>query len=152
MPGNAGLRVERTVQIARTPSELYQFWRELSNLPSFMPHLDSVLDRGEGRSHWIVKGPAGTRISWEAEIVRETPGENIAWQSLPGALVKNAGSVWFEPAHSGTATDVKVALEYLPPAGAAGALVARIFGAAPEQQLEADLTRFKQVMEDGEGE
>ena len=69
-----------------------------------------------------------------------------------GAQIRNAGSVRLSPVEHGTATDVKVALEYLPPAGAAGALVARMFGAAPEQQLEADLARFKEAMESGEGE
>jgi uncharacterized membrane protein len=152
VPGNAGLRVERAICVERTPDELYHFWRELSNLPAFMPHLDSVREHADGHSHWVVKGPAGSRLVWDAEIIDEAPGEKIAWQSLPGALVRNAGSVRFEPLNHGTATKVKVALEYLPPAGAAGALVARIFGSAPEQQLDADLARFKEVMESGEGE
>jgi uncharacterized membrane protein len=41
-------------------------------------------------------------------------------------------------------------MEYTPPAGVLGAKIARLLGQAPEQQLQEDLRRFKQVMEVGE--
>jgi uncharacterized membrane protein len=126
--------------------ELYHFWHDLSNLPAIMPHVKSVTVDGS-RSHWIVTGPAGHDVEWDAEFITEKPGETIAWQSLPGAEVKNAGSVHFEPSQNGYATVLKVALEYLPPGGKAGALIARLFGEAPDQQLEADLARFKEMIE-----
>jgi uncharacterized membrane protein len=68
---------------------------------------------------------------------------------LPGAEVQNAGSVWFEPAGDGSSTNVRVTLQYLPPAGVVGAAVAKLFGEAPDQQLEADLGRFKTIIEGG---
>ena len=45
---------------------------------------------------------------------------------------------------------VRVVLEYLPPAGKAGAFIVRLLGSAPEQQLETDLRRFKERMESGQ--
>jgi uncharacterized membrane protein len=53
------IKVEESVTINRTPAELYQFWRNLENLPRFMQHLDSVTVTGTTTSHWVAKAPRG---------------------------------------------------------------------------------------------
>ena len=141
-----GIKVEQRVTINRPREEIYRFWRNFENLPRFMDHLESVAVLDEQRSHWVAKGPAGTRVEWDAEIHNEIPNELIAWRSLPGAEVDHAGSVHFESSAAG-ATDVRVVLRYDPPGGKAGAAVARLFGEEPSQQVAEDLRRFKQVME-----
>ncbi len=146
VPGNKGVKVERAITIARPPQEVYRFWRNVENLPQFFEHVESVSEIDERRSHWVVKGPAGTQLEWTAEILTDRPGELISWESLPGAEVQNAGSVRFEPA-TGGATEVKVTLQYQPPAGVVGAAVAKLFGEAPDQQLDDDLGRLKQLLE-----
>lgn len=150
VPADRGIRVEKSITINKSPEELYRFWRRFENLPRFMNHLESVTTTGEGRSHWIAKAPAGTTVEWDAEVYNEKENELIAWRSLDGADVDNAGSVRFEPATGGRGTTVRVTLRYDPPGGAIGSLVARLFGENPEQQIEEDLRRFKQVMETGE--
>jgi uncharacterized membrane protein len=150
VPAGSGIKVEKSVTINRSPQELYSFWRRFENLPRFMNHLESVTTTTQGRSHWVAKAPAGTTVEWDAEIYNEKEGELIAWRSLDGADVDNAGSVRFEPAAEGTL--VRVTLRYDPPGGAVGAAVARLFGENPEQQIEEDLGRFKQVMETGEAD
>jgi uncharacterized membrane protein len=115
-----------------------------------MNHLESVTTTGEGRSHWVAKAPAGSTVEWDAEIYNEKENELIAWRSLEGADVDNAGSVRFEPAAGDRGTTVRVTLRYDPPGGALGAAVARLFGENPDQQIDEDLRRFKQVMEVGE--
>lgn len=145
-----GIKVEKSITVNRPPEELYRFWRRFENLPRFMNHLESVTTTGGGRSHWVAKAPAGTTVEWDAEVYNEKEGELIAWRSLEGADVDNAGSVRFEPAAGGAGTLVRVTLRYDPPGGAVGAAVARLFGENPEQQIEEDLARFKQVMETGE--
>jgi uncharacterized membrane protein len=144
-----GLRVEQTVRIARPAEELYRFWRQLENLPRFMDHLESVRVLDEQRSHWVARGPAGSRIEWDAEIHNEIPGQLLAWRSLPGSEVDHAGSVHFEP-DIGDFTLVRVILRYDPPAGRLGAGVARLFGEDADTQVADDLRRFKQVMEAGD--
>jgi uncharacterized membrane protein len=144
-----GIRVEQAVTINRPREEIYRFWRNFENLPRFMDHLESVRVLDEQRSHWVAKGPAGTRIEWDAEIHNEIPSELIAWRSLPGAEVDHAGSVHFEPVGD-AGTEVRVILRYDPPGGKAGAAVARLFGEEPSQQVAEDLRRFKQVMEAAE--
>ena len=150
VPAGHGIKVEKSVTVNRSPEEVYRFWRSFENLPRFMNHLESVSDLGNNRSHWVAKAPAGKTVEWDAEVYNEKENELIAWRSLEGADVDNAGSVRFEPAPEGRGTVVRVTLKYDPPAGKIGSLVAKLWGEEPSQQIEEDLRRFKQVMEAGE--
>lgn len=148
VPGNNGIKVVKTTTVSRSPQEVYRYWRNFENLSRFMEHVESVRELDNRRSAWVVKSLLGHDVEWTAEIISDREGEMIAWESLPGAEVQNAGSVWFRPVADG-GTEVKVALQYQPPGGVVGATVAKIFGEAPDQQLDEDLSRFKQLMESG---
>jgi len=146
VPGNRGTRIEASVEINCDAETLFGFWRNLEQLPRVMRHVESV-EEGAGKlSHWKVAGPAGQTLEWDAEIINERQGRLIAWQSLPGASVSNAGSVRFEPTRHG-ATRVKVALEFDPPAGSVGTAVAGLLGNSPQSDLMGDLQRFKMFAE-----
>jgi uncharacterized membrane protein len=145
VPDNRGINVEKTIVIDRAVDEVYRTWRNFENLPHFMNHLEEVRVLDEKRSHWTAKAPAGMNVQWDAEIINEHPNEMIAWRSLEGADVDNAGSVRFRSVPGGT--EIRVALEYNPPAGAVGAAFARLFHEEPGQQLEEDLLRFKHLVE-----
>lgn len=149
VPGNNGIKVEKSITINKPVSELYKYWRNFENLPRFMDHLESVAVSSEKNSHWVAKAPAGTTVEWDAEIINEKENELIAWRSLEGADVDNAGSVRFEEATGGRGTVVRVSIEYNPPGGIIGATIAKLFGEEPNQQVQEDLRRFKQVMETG---
>ena len=144
------IHVERTVTINAQPDDLYAYWRNFENLPNIMQHLESVTMDSDGRSHWVAKAPLGASVEWDAEIVEDQPGEQIAWRSLADAQVQNAGVVRFRPAPPGRGTEVLVTLDYTPPGGVLGAAVAKLFGEEPLQQVQDDLRHFKQVMETGE--
>ncbi|MBV9924921.1 MAG: SRPBCC family protein [Acidobacteria bacterium] len=150
VPGDRGTKVEHSVTINRSPEELYGYWRNFENLPRFMNHLESVKRFGGNRSHWVAKAPGGTTVEWDAEIYNEKENELIAWRTLEGSQVASAGSVRFEPAGD-EATTVRVSLKYDPPGGKLGSLVARLFGENPQQQIEEDLGRFKEIMEGSMG-
>jgi uncharacterized membrane protein len=145
--GNKGMKLSEQITIAQPPEEVYSFWRQLENLAKFMEHVESVEELDDLRSRWVVKGPAGTDLEWTATILTDHPNELISWESLPGAEVQNAGSVRFESVDGGAATNLRVTLQYLPPAGMLGAAVAKIFGEAPDQQLRDDLQRLKELLE-----
>ncbi|PWT89357.1 MAG: cyclase [Proteobacteria bacterium] len=150
VPYELGIRVDRSITIARPRAEIYRFWRNLSNLPRFMKNVRSVTEECGTRSHWVVEAPGGRTVEWDAVIHNELENELIAWRSLAGAQVANAGSVWFQDAPGGRGTEVKVELQYNPPAGALGAIVASLFGKEPGQQIREDLYRLKALMETGE--
>ena len=145
-----GFRVEHRVSINRSQEELYNFWRNFENLPKIMGHVESVTVLGESRSRWVVKGPAGKKVHWDAVIIQDKENESIGWRTLQGAEVDHAGIVRFEPSHSGSGgTLVSVKIDYYPPAGILGAWAAKLFGQSPEGQVEQDLKSFKQLMETG---
>ncbi len=148
IPGHGGILVHKVVTVNKPADELYAFWRKLENLPRFMNHLQSVEETDATHSHWVATAPAGTSVSWDAEIIRDNPSELIAWRSTEGSTIPNSGSVRFVP--KGSETEVKVNLEYQPPGGTLGALFAKLFGEEPQQQVNEDLLRFKQLMETGE--
>ena len=62
----------------------------------------------------------------------------------------SAGSVRFRPATGLRGTEVRVRLQYEPPAGKMGAAIAWLFGHDPAATIREDLRRFKQLMEAGE--
>lgn len=144
-----GIHVEKSITINKPVEEVYAFWRNFENLPRFMKHLESVTTLGAKRSHWVAKAPVGSTVEWDAEIINEKTNELIAWRSLQGSDVDNVGSVRFEPSGDNLGTDVRVNLRYNPPAGKVGALVAKLFHEEPNQQIESDLKRLKQVLETG---
>jgi uncharacterized membrane protein len=150
MTPEGAICLAHSLAINRSPEEVYGFWKNFENLPRFMYHLKSVRQTGQGRSHWVTKGPAGTKVEWDAEITEDRPNELLAWRSLEGADVDSSGTVRFERRPAGRGTIVHVEMEYKPPAGFLGKAVAALFDQAPEQQIYDDLRRLKQILEVGE--
>jgi UV DNA damage endonuclease len=126
--------------------KVYSYWRDFTNFPHFMPHVKEVAPvAGDDRlTHWKVDGPLGVDAEWDARITEDVPNEKIAWASVEGSRVENAGVVRFDSRDDHT--DIEVALEYDPPAGTAGEVVARMFE-NPEAQVEDALERFKEIVE-----
>lgn len=149
---NQALKVEKTVTIRKSAEELYNYWHNFENLPTFMKHVKSVkVMDGEGkRSHWIANAPLGQSVEWDADVIKDEPNRLIAWASAENAEVSHSGFVRFSPAPGDRGTEVKVVMEYEIPGGKVTAALAKLFGEEPEQQIGDELRRFKQLMEAGE--
>jgi uncharacterized membrane protein len=145
-----GSKLEKSVTINRSPEEIYSFWRKLENLSRFMSHIQSVTEMGDGVSHWVMKTTHDRMLAWDARLIEDKPGQMISWQSLDGADVDNAGSVWFTPATGGRGTVVKVSMKYSPPGGKLGAMLAKLIGDSADKQLAEDLFHLKSLLETGE--
>ncbi len=146
--GSRGLSVRESITIERAAEDVFDFWKSPDNLPRFMRNVERV-ELHEGQWHWIVRGPAGVPLEWDAEIINEIDSELIAWRSLPGADVASAGSVHFRP-RAMDRTEVTVTLQYDPPGGKTGAMLAWLAGRSPASELRGDLRRLKQLLETGE--
>ena len=144
--GRSGMvDIEKTIHIEATPEQVYDLWASYDNFPRFMANVVEVRDLGNRRSHWVVKGPAGSEFSFDAVLTEQERPRRLAWRSEPNAQVAQAGSVHFEPSRGGTLATVQ--LSYRPPAGAVGQAVATLFGGDPERELEEDLGRMKDLLE-----
>jgi uncharacterized membrane protein len=141
------LHILRRIAVNRPRHALYEFWRDLGNLPRFMEHLDAVTMLDQRRARWVIRAPSGAALEWDAEIVADEPGRRIAWRAAPDSAVPNLGTVTFADLPDDGGTDVRVEFAYEPKAGPIGAAAVRLFGEEPRQQLRADLRRFKSVVE-----
>ncbi len=142
------INVQKTINIPASPEELYRFWENFTNFPRFMQHVKEVEDLGGGRSHWVVDGPAGSTVEWDAVITENIPNEYIAWTSDEESEVMNEGSVRFQPNNRG-GTRLTVHIGYTPPAGVFGHAVATMFGANPKQEMDEDMQRLKTLYGEG---
>lgn len=149
---SADIVVRESLLVNRSPEEIYAFWRNFENLPSFMSHLESVEQIDERRSHWVAKAPSiiGGEVEWDAEITADEPNGRIAWQTVPESEIEHRGSVRFVRVLGDRGTSVRVELQYKSPAGKAGQLLAKLFGEEPEMQIHDDLRKLRQIMEIGE--
>jgi uncharacterized membrane protein len=144
------LHVDASITVNRPVEQVYDYWRNFENLPTFMRHLESVSVDGYDRSHWVAKAPIRRSVEWDAELTGDDRPRRISWRSLPHADIDNSGTVHFETTPDGTGTEVRVSLHHDVPGGAVGRAVARMLGEEPEQQVRDDLRRFKQVLETGD--
>lgn len=150
-PGGEMASVGRTLTIRHSRYELYDFWRDFSNLPKFMENLEEVRSQeSDGASTWRIKAPGGKIVDVETKVVDEQKGERIAWESVEGSDIRTRGEVRFEDAPGDRGTRVSLILDYDPPAGALGRTVAKLFMREPQVQARHDLKRFKMLMETGE--
>lgn len=147
--GRTAITIDKSINVAAPPDVVYALWSNFENFPQFMTNVLEVKSINDNLSHWKVAGPAGVPVEWDAEITRVEPGEMIAWKSVEGSTVANAGYVLFEPTDDG-GTEVTVRISYNPPAGAIGHAVARAFGADPKSEMDTDLMRMKTLLETGQ--
>jgi uncharacterized membrane protein len=143
--GRRAVKVQRSIRIGCPAHRLYDFWRDVENLSSIMAQVVSVQAIDAKRSHWVAKAPAGLVVEWDAQIINDVPGRLIAWRSMDGADLENAGSIHFDPIDEHE-TEVWLTIRYMPPRSALGAAIAKVFGHDPEEQVAQDLQRFKMLM------
>ena len=143
-----GERVIACVTVQRSARDLYEAWCSI-DLARMVDEIEQIEPLGEGWTRWKVRGPGDKFFAWEAQIIRDKPGESLAWRSAH-ADVKHAGSIRFRelPFHRGT--EVRVVLNYVPPGGRAGSGIAKMMEADPGRIMQTALARFRQLMETGE--
>jgi len=145
-----GVLVKHSTVINRTPAEIYEFLKVPGNHQRTGDYVESVTLTPEGNWHWVMKGPFGATIRFDSHLINDKPGELIAWKTLPGADLPNAGSIRLAPAWDGRGTEVTQEMNYEPPAGIVGATIAKLFPQDPEKIVRENLRHLKQILEAGE--
>jgi uncharacterized membrane protein len=135
------IHLQKTINVAASPETVYDVWANWENLPRFMTHVQEVRDLGDGRTHWVVSGPAGARLEWDAVLTRAERPQWLAWRTEPGSLVEHAGSVQFESFADGTRLTVRMSYD------AAGGAARALANSDPTRQIDEDLARMKSYVE-----
>ena len=146
--GRRGIELRKTITIAAPPEDVFAFCVTYENWPRFMAHVREIRSDGGGRSHWAVDGPAGVPVSWDAEVTEVVANELLAWNSVEGSMIEQAGTMRFDRNPDGS-TRLDVRLSYRPPAGAIGHALASFLGASPKREMEEDFVRLKSLIEAG---
>jgi uncharacterized membrane protein len=144
----AGIDIDASITILRPREEIYEFWRDATNLPLVMRHLISVQDVGDGIIHWKAHGPHDIEVEWDAKLINDEYAELLAWESLPGGDIEHAGSVQFHDAGD-QGTELLLNMRYRPRGRGVGFAMAKFLNPVTQAEVMDDLRRLKHVMETG---
>ena len=143
-------RAEQSIRVRAKAADVYRFWRNFENFPQFMEHVEEVrkLDADGKRTHWKLKGPMGMSVEYDAELTEDVENKSIGWNSTSGSM-QTTGTVTF--ADVDEYTEVHVVMQwYDTPGGAIGEVVSKLFQ-KPDEMLQEDLERFKNLVETRSG-
>jgi uncharacterized membrane protein len=141
-------RVEGNIEVQASVQTVYEYWRNLENLPNFMSNIEEVRSTGPDTTHWIVKGPLGYRMEFDARTTQDEPNSAIGWNTVDGD-VQTSGQVRFQELGPNQ-TRIDVTMNYAdPPGGKIGEVAANVLS-NPERMLSEDLQNFARIVERGE--
>lgn len=151
--GRRAVTLQESINIAAPVDAVFERLVAWEQWPQWMSHVHEVTTSvnsadGQQRTHWVVDGPAGTRVSWDAITTRLIPDELIAWKTVDGSPIQHAGRIRLVPTDQGT-TRLDIQMSYNPVFGAAGHVIATLFRRDPKRQLDDDLARLKTTIETG---
>jgi len=142
-------RAEASIIVGAPVSEVYNVWHQFENFPRFMNNIKEVTKKDpEGKiSHWKVEGPFNIPVEFDAEMTMDEPNKRFGWNSRGDGTVTTSGQVVFTELGTNQ-TQINVTMNWTPPAGKVGEIVANLTN-DPQAQLVEDLGRFKEMIEGG---
>ena len=139
-------RIQQSIDVGMPVHVVYNQLTQFEDYPRFMQEVETVHQLDDTHLHWSAK-MSYQPLEWDSEIVEQIPDRCIAWRNDGGPM--QAGKVELQPLGDGKAR-VTMTVECDP------ALVPAERSGNPEamvaQQLEDDLARFKQFIEERGGE
>ena len=138
-------QVEGSIEAQAPVQTVYEYWRNLENLPSFMSNIEEVRSTGPDTTHWVVKGPLGMRMEFDARTTQDEPNSAIGWNTVDGD-VQTSGQVRFQEMGPDR-TRIDVTMNYAdPPGGKVGEAASKAV-ANPKLMMEQDLRNFRDIIE-----
>ncbi len=141
--------ISKSIVINQKRPDVYQYWRNLENLPNIMSHIHKVQKINDSQYHWEAKF-SDRKIKWNAQITEEIPDSKISWQSMESADVSNSGSVEFFDAPGNKGTELRVTINYLPSETEAGKIIAGFLNPLFKNAVKNDLNEFRRKVESGQ--
>jgi uncharacterized membrane protein len=132
--------IEQSIEVDVPVRTAYNQWTQFEEFPSFMAGVETVKQIDDAHVHWKAK-IGGIAREWDAVITEQTPDQRVAWNATDGT--GNAGVVTFHRLDENkTRVMVQMTIE-------GEDLVEKIGekSGVIESQVEADLDRFKELIE-----
>ena len=135
------------VEVACSVEEVYDLWKNMENVPRWMPLVKEVkvLPGTEELSRWKFGLGFPLLTEWTSRITRRVPQRLVAWESVSG--LSNCGCAEFFPTEQGCRLRLTLAFEL--PGGIVGAFLEAI---GIERWLESNLVeslhRFQSLIEE----
>ena len=138
-------RVNESIEVDAPVDDVFRYWSNFENFPTFMSNVEVVRMAAQDTSHWRVKGPLGKSVEFDAKTTEMDPNRGIGWNTVDGEVM-TSGEVRFKETTSGR-TQVDVTMNYAdPPGGIVGEAVTNILS-NPQRNLKEDLQNFARIVE-----
>ena len=140
-------RIQESIEVQAPVEDVFRYWSNFENFPTFMSNVEEVRMTGQDTSHWQVKGPLGKSVQFDAKTTEMDRNRGIGWNTVDGEVM-TSGEARFEEVAPGR-TRIEVVMNYSdPPGGAVGEAVANVLS-NPERNLREDLQNFAKIVERG---
>jgi uncharacterized membrane protein len=139
--------IEESVTIQRPVEEVFGFYRDFTNLPSFVGDVMAVEQVGPATFQWTIQGPLGIRVNSTIKVTEERTNELICYQTAGVAGLSGYWEIHFARAYHVGETEVREIMKI--PLGRLGRTALGLIGKFPAEEVSANLHRLKELMEMG---
>jgi uncharacterized membrane protein len=82
--GTVAQKVSGAIEVHAPLEDVFRYWSNFENFPTFMANVEEVRLTGQDTSHWRVKGPMGKIIQFDVRTTEMDPGRGIGWSTVDG--------------------------------------------------------------------
>jgi uncharacterized membrane protein len=142
-----GDMIEATVTIGCRVEEVFRFYRDFRNLPSFLGDVMEVEQLGPMTSRWTIQGPLGIRVSWTVRVTEERANELIRYETIAPSALRTRWVIHFARGRRNGESEVREEMKV--PLGRVGGAALALIGKDPREEVSSNLHRLKEIMEEG---
>jgi uncharacterized membrane protein len=139
--------IEASVTIKRSVEEVFSFYRDFKNLPSFLGDVMAIEQIGPATSRWTIQGPLGIRANWTIKVTEERTNELIRYETVTLPGLRTCWEIHFAPGSEAGETEVREVMKA--PLGRLGRVALALIGKFPAEEVSSNLHRLKELMETG---
>ena len=139
--------IEASVTIQCPVEEVFRFYRDFKNLPSFLGDVMAIEPIGPATSRWTIQGPLGIRVNWTIRVTEERTNKLIRYETVTSPGRRTYWEIHFAPGPETGETDVREVMKA--PLRRVGRAALALIGKHPAEEVSANLHRLKQVLETG---
>jgi uncharacterized membrane protein len=139
--------IEISVTIERPVEEVFGFYRDFKNLPSFLGDVMAVEPVGPATFRWTIQGPLGIRVNSTIKVTEERTNELLCYETAGAPGLRGYWEIHFARGSKLGETQVREVMKI--PFGRLGRVGLALIGKFPAEEVSSNLHRLKEVMETG---